>query len=426
MKTSKKQFDDLFKEKLKTIKFEPSVAAQEALLQALKRNKTHLIKKTWGKLSIVLILVSTLVYLQRQQEQHAEETHYFQSQTSIDLLNTYPSNHFTRLLNLNQNKTQPEPIKPILAIVAQLQSNDQVKERELWDPLQIALNSQRPQLKTRTQQVAPPINDVFEFEGSALVDSKRSANQTLLCGQNQAQTKLIIAQSKIAKFSTDSIARDQETGVCRPVGFDENAVIQYTVFDKRNLFRRFQAENIHWGLVRTTKIAKPARTVEEVAKPKVKTNKTATTTTTTTTTHTNAQVSHANLHVHSTRQYIEPDYEEYSYNIKNDSLIFISDRVNFVVMMDAQGTILSKAEIEITEPYVYYLGEKRTYFDQSTGKVYICVATLYHFNFYELEPANGKTTYLFHLDDVWPNPEFQIENGKLSYLRNSIVHQQLL
>jgi hypothetical protein len=421
MKTSKKQFDDLFKEKLKTIQFEPSVAAQEALLKALKRNKINLVKKTWGKLSFVLILVSTLVYFQHQQEQHTDQAHYFQSQTRVDLFNTYPSSDFTRLFDLKQNNTQTQPSKPILAIVAQLQTNEQVTEKERWDPLQLTQKSIRPQLKSRTQQVAPPIQHVFEFEGTALIESKSSANQTLLCGQNKAQTKLIIAQSKIAKFSTDSVARDQESGVCRPVGFDENAVIQYTVFDKRSLFRRFQAENIHWGLVRTTKIAKPARNAEEeVAKPKAKTNKTATTT------HTNAINPQANLHVHSTRQYVEPEYEEYSYNIKNDSLIFISDRVNFVVMMDAQGTILSKAQIEITEPYVYYLGEKRAYFDQSTGKVYICVATLYHFNFYELEPANGKTTYLFHLDDVWPNPEFQIENGKLSYVKNNISHQQLL
>jgi hypothetical protein len=421
MKTSKKQFDDLFKEKLKTIQFEPSVAAQEALLKALKRNKINLVKKTWGKLSFVLILVSTLVYFQHQQEQHTDQAHYFQSQTRADLFNTYPSSDFTRLFDLKQNNTQTQPSKPILAIVAQLQTNEQVTEKERWDPLQLTQKSIRPQLKSRTQQVAPPIQHVFEFEGAALIESKSSANQTLLCGQNKAQTKLIIAQSKIAKFSTDSVARDQESGVCRPVGFDENAVIQYTVFDKRSLFRRFQAENIHWGLVRTTKIAKPARNAEEeVAKPKAKTNKTATTT------HTNAINPQTNLHVHSTRQYVEPEYEEYSYNIKNDSLIFISDRVNFVVMMDAQGTILSKAQIEITEPYVYYLGEKRAYFDQSTGKVYICVATLYHFNFYELEPANGKTTYLFHLDDVWPNPEFQIENGKLSYIKNNISHQQLL
>ena len=86
-----------------------------------------------------------------------------------------------------------------------------------------------------------------------------------------------------------------------------------------------------------------------------------------------------------------------------------------MVMMQPDGTILSKAQIEITQPYAYYLGEKRAFFDQQTGKTYMCVATLYHFNFYELEPANGQTNYLFQLDDVWPNPDFKVNNGKLSY-----------
>ena len=39
MKTSKKQFDDLFKQKLNSIKFEPNAAAQEALLKQIKKNK---------------------------------------------------------------------------------------------------------------------------------------------------------------------------------------------------------------------------------------------------------------------------------------------------------------------------------------------------------------------------------------------------
>ena len=94
--------------------------------------------------------------------------------------------------------------------------------------------------------------------------------------------------------------------------------------------------------------------------------------------------------------------------------------------MEPNGTILSKAQIEITEPFVYYLGEKRALFDAVTGKVYICVATLYHFNFYELEPANGKTNFVMQLNDVWPDPHFQIENGKLSYVKNNIGHQQML
>ncbi len=422
MKTSKKQFDTLFKEKLQTLYFEPPVAAQEQLLKALKRNRNNVLKKTWGKLSVILIVVSTLVLLQQKNQSYGK-VNYFQSQQSAQLLSSYPifdvNNMPTESLEKEASRTAIN--KPILSIVALLQPDEIVHEKEFWEPLEIEQNKTRQHLKIRTQEVAPPINDIFEFEGDPLIESKASNNQTILCGQNKAQTKIIIAQSKIAKFSTDSIAKDQENGVCRPVGFDENAVIQYTVYDKRSLFRRFQAENIHWGLVRTTKIAKPERKqVEQVAQPQAKPSKPISTN------HTHTNVSRNSLHVHSTRQYVEPEYEEYNYNIKNDSLIFISDRVNFVVMMDAQGTILSKAQIEITEPYVYYLGEKRAYFDQSTGKIYICVATLYHFNFYELEPANGKTTYLFHLDDVWPNPDFQVSNGKLSYTKDKIARQRML
>ena len=40
--------------------------------------------------------------------------------------------------------------------------------------------------------------------------------------------------------------------------------------------------------------------------------------------------------------------------------------------MQPDGTILSKAQIEISSPKMYYLGEKRAYYDQQTGKTYIC------------------------------------------------------
>jgi hypothetical protein len=420
MKTSKKQFDDLFKQKLSSIKFEPNAAAQEALLKQIKKNKTKLVKKTWGKLSFVLLMVSTFVMLQ-QKVQYGSNPNLFQSQASVPLLAVFPTFEWGKPSAPNAALEVPTPQNPILSVVANLQANEQAKQPEIWDPLKIEKHNARKVLQPRTEQLAPPITDFFEFEGQPLFESKASTNQTLLCGQNQAQTKLIIAQSKIAKFATDSIVRNQENGICRPSGFDENAIIQYAIYDKRSLFRRFQAENIHWGLVRTTKIAKPVKEVQET-KPTTKAEKTRTNKTT----RYASSLYDPHIHLHSTRQYIEPEYEEYNYNIKNDSIIFISDRVNFVVVMEPNGTILSKAQIEITEPFVYYLGEKRALFDAVTGKVYICVATLYHFNFYELEPANGKTNFVMQLNDVWPDPHFQIENGKLSYVKNNIGHQQML
>ncbi|MEY4803726.1 MAG: hypothetical protein RL331_239 [Bacteroidota bacterium] len=404
MKTSKKQFDDLFKQKLSSINFEPTPAAQEALLKQIKKDKNKLVKKTWGKLSLVLLMVSTFVLLQHK-VQYRSVANFFQSQSTNSTFAALQSLNFAPAIEPVQKSAAQPKNNAIQLLVAELQAAAATQPKELWESI-AAKNVvlEKPQLKAKARQLAPPIAKVFKFEGTPLFESAASANQTIICGQNKAHTKLIIAQSKVAKFDTDSTVNETENGVFRPTGFDQNAVIQYNIFDKRTLFRRFHAESIHWGLVRTTKIAKPVKTKD---------------------TTTGNQID-SDPHIHGTRQYIEPEYEEYNYNVKNDSIIFISDRVNYVVMMEPSGTILSKAQIEITEPFVYYLGEKRALFDAATGKVYICVATLYHFNFYELEPANGQTNFLMQLNDVWPNPNFQIENGKLSYFKNNIGYQQLL
>jgi hypothetical protein len=282
------------------------------------------------------------------------------------------------------------------------------KIEEKWQKLAKKSCHEKAKLNAYQSKHAPAISGVFLFEGEKLKEEKASNTQTIVCGQNKAKTKIIIARSRVANFSADSLAREHTQGVCRPTGFDDDAVIQYNVYDKSTLFRRFQAESIHWGLVRTTKIGKPEKSVKEpksIKEPKQ---------TITVTNHVSPST-RPQVYNHGVRQYNEPEYEAYDYFVKNDSLVFISDRVNYVVLMQPDGIILSKAEIEITEPYVYYLGEKRAYFDQKTGKIYICVATLHHFNFYELEPANGQTKFLFQTDEVWKNPDFQIENGVLNY-----------
>ncbi len=421
MKTSKKQFDDLFKQKLSSIQFEPIPAAQEALLKQIKKDKNKLVKKTWGKLSFVLLMVSTFVLLQHK-VQYRSVANFFQSQSTNSTFAALQSLNFAPATEPTQKSTAQPKNKAIQLLVAELQAAAAPQPKELWESI-AAKNVvfEKPQLKAKVRQLAPPIAKVFKFEGNPLFESAASANQTIICGQNKAHTKLIIAQSKVAKFDTDSTVNEIENGVFRPAGFDENAVIQYNIFDKRTLFRRFHAESIHWGLVRTTKIAKPVK-IEAQPEPNTKQEKPRSEKINTST----GNQLDSNPHIHGTRQYIEPEYEDYNYNVKNDSIIFISDRVNYVVVMEPSGTILSKAQIEITEPFVYYLGEKRALFDAATGKVYICVATLYHFNFYELEPANGQTNFLLQLNDVWPNPNFHIENGKLSYFKNNIGYQQLL
>jgi hypothetical protein len=420
MKTSNKQFDQLFRKKMQELHFEASDAPISELLKQTKQRHKLLRNKTWGKLSIILIIVNAAVFFQLHIRYNAKAPRY-QAQNNFENLTAFAFTNQTDFTNQisNQNTQLVKNNEKESTEISFLEDQNSSETQEKWQKLAKKLLHEKTKLNAYHSKHAPAINGVFLFEGEKLKEEKASNTQTIVCGQNKEKTKIIIARSRVANFKADSLAKENAQGVCRPKGFDDDAVIQYNVFDKRALFGRFQAEHIHWGLVRTTKIAKPEKPNKEekqVSAKEVKVSKTTKTPektkakTTYVTPTTRPQV-----HQHGVRQYVEPEYEEFDYFLKNDSLIFISEGVNFVVLMQPDGTILSKAEIEITEPYVYYLGEKRAYFDQKTGKTYVCVATLYHFNFYELEPANGQTKFLFQTDEIWNNPDFHIENGELNY-----------
>jgi hypothetical protein len=420
MKTSNKQFDQLFKQKMQELHFEASDTPISELLKQTKQQHKLLRNKTWGKLSIILIIVNAAVFFQLHFRYNTKTPRY-QAQNNFENLTAFTftnqtaftnqiSNQHTNLIQTNKEKT---------AEIALLIEENSSKTEENWQKLAKKSLHEKTKLNAYHSKHAPAISGLFLFEGEKLKEEKASKTQTIVCGQNKEKTKIIIARSRVANFKADSLAKENAQGVCRPTGFDDDAVIQYNVFDKKTLFGRFQAESIHWGLVRTTKIAKPEKSVKEEKQPSAKEVKVPKTPKAPEKTKTKTSYvtpsTRPQVHNHSLHQYNEPEYEEYNYYVKNDSLLFISDKVNFVVLMQPDGTILSKAEIEITEPYMYYLGEKRAYFDQKTGKTYICVATLYHFNFYELEPANGQTKFLFQTEEVWKNPDFHIENGVLNY-----------
>ena len=420
MKTSNKQFDQLFRQKMQELHFEASDMHISELLKQTKQQHKLLRNKTWGKLSIILIIVNAAVFFQLHIRYNAKAPRY-QAQNNFENLTAFAFTNQTDFTNQisNQNTQLVKNNEKESIEISFLEDQNSSDTQEKWQKLAKKLLHEKTKLNAYHSKHAPAINGVFLFDGEKLKEEKASNTQTIVCGQNKEKTKIIIARSRVANFKADSLAKENAQGVCRPTGFDDDAVIQYNVFDKRALFGRFQAEHIHWGLVRTTKIAKPEKPIKEEKQPSAKevkvpkTPKAPEKTKTKTTYVTPAN--RPQVHQHGVRQYVEPEYEEYDYFLKNDSLIFISEGVNFVVLMQPDGTILSKAEIEITEPYVYYLGEKRAYFDQKTGKTYVCVATLYHFNFYELEPANGQTTFLFQTDEIWNNPDFHIENGVLNY-----------
>lgn len=415
MKSSNKQFDQIIKEKLHSLEFSTQLADQELLMKKLHSKDFSTKKYTGLKFLMVLALLSSFAFIQLQQQKGT--AHYFQVQEiSKDapllakFINEAPvfQTPRTAVAQVNGNQLQQ--------LVAHFQTPQQ--RANTTTPIEKLQHLPKyPQVRSTLTGLnriqAPAIDQFVKYNGKPLQEAQTSVQKTLVCGQSEDGSKLIVAQSKVAKFKADSTLANDDFGVYRPAGLQEDAVIQYAVYDKKTLFRRFQFEHIHHG-IRTTKIAKPQRA------EKVKTEKNKAPAAF------HSSYMAPNPHVHHTRQYLESEYEEYTYFIQNDSILFISDRVNFVVVMTPQGDILSKAQISISEPYMYYLGEKTTFFDQASGKVYLSVSTLYRINLYELDPSNGQTTFLTALDDVWPNPNFKVTNGVLHYQKGSKLFEQRL
>lgn len=425
MKSSKQSFDQVFKEKLQELTFEATAADTPDFLKKQAPKKKKLVKKTLGKLSMLLTVVGSFAFLQ-QKIQYKNEV-LASSNTDQEPI-TYLNNSAQPFAPVKINLQESDLNNTVLpSQLIALNVVDPTQDETTWQQLKTKELLQKGRLSIFRFTAAPAISDIFEYEGAALIEQQTSTEKTVVCGLNKEKNKLVIARSRVASFDADTSANENEQGVYRPAELTDDAVIQYNVFDKQSLYRRFQAESIHWGKVRTTKIMKPTREKKVKAPktqdPKTQVQKTKATKTQATNTKNKAnkvvhdtyqQGSLTDMHQHSTRQYVEAQ-EEYSYFIQQENIIFISDHVNYVLLMQPDGTILSKAQIEISSPKMYYLGEKRAYYDQQTGKTYICMATLYHFYFYELEVANGQTTFLFKMDSVWSNPNFKIDAGTLTY-----------
>jgi hypothetical protein len=411
MKSTPKQFDQLIKEKLNSLEFTSQASDQELLKQKLHAAKSKANKQTGIKLLLVIGICASFALMQRYFKKG--NLQYFKVQEISSALPNLASEAAAFQPKREVGSESQATNMPELIAHFQQEPNS---TPALFEKLQHLPKFPHGKISLNglDEIQAPAIDQLVKYEGKFLQEAQTSKQKTLICGQSEDGSKLIVAQSKVAKFKADStLSNNDDFGVYRPSGLQEDAVIQYAVFDKKTLFKRFQFEQIHHG-IRTTKIAKP----QKAEKVKTEKNKEADALHTSNTT--------PNLHVHPTRQYLETEYEEYTYYIQNDSILFISDRVNYVVIMTPDGDILSKAQIVISEPYMYYLGEKTAFFDQATGKVYLSVSTLYHINIYELDPNNGQTNFLISLDDVWPDPNFSVVNGVLHYRKDNKAFQQQL
>ena len=136
MKTSNKQFDQLFKQKMQELHFEASDTHISELLKQTKQQHKLLRNKTWGKLSIILIIVNAAVFFQLHIRYNAKPPRYqaqnnFENLTSFTLANqTVFTNQITNL-NTQLVKNNKEELGEIMIL------NDQnsIETEENWQKI---------------------------------------------------------------------------------------------------------------------------------------------------------------------------------------------------------------------------------------------------------------------------------------------------
>jgi hypothetical protein len=96
---------------------------------------------------------------------------------------------------------------------------------------------------------------------------------------------------------------------------------------------------------------------------------------------------------------------------QEDQIVCFSQGVEKVSVLNLSGNVLASNEIVTMKPLISSSKGRTILVDKSTGNFYLVVETNFSYNFYEVEIKTGKTKYLFKTETVWPNPNWELNNG---------------
>ena len=173
MKTSNKQFDQLFKQKMQELHFEASDMHISELLKQTKQQNKLLRNKTWGKLSIILIIVNAAVFFQLHIRYNAKPPRY-QAQNNFENLTSFTLTHqapFTnQIANLNTQLVKNNKEESIGISFLDDQNSSYTEEN--WQKLAKKSLHEKTKLNAYHSKHAPAISGLFLFEGEKLKEGQ--------------------------------------------------------------------------------------------------------------------------------------------------------------------------------------------------------------------------------------------------------------
>lgn len=103
--------------------------------------------------------------------------------------------------------------------------------------------------------------------------------------------------------------------------------------------------------------------------------------------------------------------------LQDSNIIILSPNVHDYILMSKKGEVLAEEKIVIKKPFIYNFQERNFICDSKSDEIYLVTKTVYRYLIHHLNPETGETELLYDSEILWPEPNWKISGGVLSYTR---------
>lgn len=227
---------------------------------------------------------------------------------------------------------------------------------------------------------------------------------------------LLVAKNEIGDFPvSEKIEFENGEGAFRPEGYPKDQYIYYAFFDVSSIIP--SEVQIHPKSSIHQKRRKPNRNIRLNGflngDPLISSNRNSFQTQLALANSNNFYVDRSQMHI-SKYEYRYSNQPSFVFAQENYVVCF-SQGAEKVSLLNLSGDVLASNDIITTKPLISSNKGRAILFDKATNSFYMFVETNFSYNFYQVDVNTGKTHYLFKTETVWPDPNWELNNGVLNY-----------
>jgi hypothetical protein len=263
------------------------------------------------------------------------------------------------------------------------------------------------------------LKSAFTEQGFSFIESSVSNSGNFYAALFSDSKTLLVAKNQFGDFPmSEKIEFQNGEGAFRPEGYPKDQYVYYTFFDVSSIIP--SEVKIHPKSSIHQKRRKPNRNIRLNGflngDPLI----------TSTSNSFQTQLALAN----SNNYYVDRsamNISKYEFRYSNqpsfvfaqeDYVVCFSQGAERVSLLNLSGDVLASNDIVTIKPLISSSKGRTILFDKAIGKFYMVVESNFSYNFYEVEIKTGKTNYLFKTETVWANPNWEINEGILTYVKS--------